>query len=109
MVKQSADLLERAPVIPVAERILDVLGRANQGRGVEDLSDVVGYGLDDLATAADVSVRQTLFKPFAKRPLDQPGLFLKLARSGLPGRLARLHPPLGKLPLGARIAYRRRM
>src|SRR4051812_9360577 len=57
VIEHVADLLERAPAMPVARRVFQVFGRAGERRVVLNLGEVVGHGLDHLAPAAYVRVR----------------------------------------------------
>src|SRR3954451_4695571 len=65
VIEHVADLLERAPAMPVARRIFQMLGRAGERRLVLNLGEEVGDGLDHLAPAAYVGVRQAPLEPFA--------------------------------------------
>ncbi len=69
VVEQGGDLVEGAPAVPVAGRVLDVLGRAGERGDVVDLDDEVGDRLEHLATAADVGVREALLEALAERPV----------------------------------------
>ena len=84
-------------------------GEQASGVRVANFDEVIGDCLDHLAAAADVRVRKSALESLAKRPVDQRGLLLKLARGRLPRRFTGLHAPFGKFPLGARVAHRRRV
>src|SRR4051812_40683602 len=83
MIQQSVDLLERSPVIPVAEGVLDVLEGAGERGVVQDFGQVVGDGLEDLPAAADVGVGEAPLEPLAEGARGEVRLLEELAGGGL--------------------------